>query len=188
MANLIKRFPSFYDPVLRLQLLEAEVARQATSPKNYICPVSLKLDPYALSRLFEAEASPQRQTTTKYCLPSSPALDVDALIRLLDDDETPKGELSGLEQKDIGIEFMDAKTLVIKGNLAKAEDTKPSEDEDNEGPAYGEGPAAIEDNAEDKSDSSSSSASAPSSSNQTTGRKKSQVQRLRIRERVMALS
>lgn len=76
--------------------------------------------------------------------------------------------MSGLEQKDIGIEFMDAKTLVIKGNLAKAEDTKPSEDEDNEGPAYGEGPAAIEDKAEDKSDSSSSSASAPSSSNQTT--------------------
>lgn len=201
MANLIKRFPSFYDPVLRLQLLEAEATRQATSPKNYFAPVSLKLDPYALSRLLEAEASPQRQTATKSRLPSSPAFDVDALIRLLDDDETPKdgspglsspsgssssrkfdikecknayelrAEVPGLEQKNIEIEFMDAKTLVIKGSLAKVEDTKPNEDEDNEGPADSEVPATIEDKADDKSDGnsdSSSSASAASSSNQTT--------------------
>lgn len=199
MANLIKRFPSFSDLVLRLQLLETEAARQASSPKNNTGPVSLKLDPYALSRLLEAEASPQRQNITKSGrLPSSPAFDVDTLIRLLDDDETLKGqspgltnpsgssssrkfdvkegktayelraELPGLEQKDIDIEFMDAKTLVIKGSLAKAEDTKPNEDEDNEGPADSEGPAAIEDKTDDKSDSSSSSASAASSSNQTT--------------------
>ena len=196
MANLIKHFPSFYDPVLRLQLLEAEATRQATSPKNNFGPVSLKLDPYALSRLLEAEASPRSQTATKSRLPSSPAFDIDALIRLLDDDETPKdkspglsspsgssssrkfdvkecknayelrAEVPGLEQKNIDIEFMDNKTLVIKGSLAKVEDTKPNEDEDNEGPA------AIEDKADDKSDgtsdSSSSSASAASSSNQTT--------------------
>lgn len=198
MANLITRFPSFHDPVLRLQLLEAEAARQTNSPKKYIAPVSLKLDPYALSRLLEVEASPQRQTITKSRLPSSPAFDIDALIRLLDDDETVKGqsprlstpssssssrkfdvkeckdayelrgELPGLEQKDISIEFVDAKTLVIKGSLAKAEDTKPNADDDNEGPADGEGPAAIEDKTDDKSDGSSSSASAASSSNQTT--------------------
>lgn len=203
MANLIKHFPSFYDPVLRLQLLEAEAKRQATSPNNSNAPVSLKLDPNTLSRLLEAEVPPERQTTTKPRLTSSPAFDVDALLRLLDDDEIPKGqppgpsspfgstssrkfdvkewkktyelraELPGLEQKDIDIEFMDAKTLVIKGSLAKAEDTKPNEDEDNEGPAGSEGPAenggpaAIEDKS-DKSDSSSSSASAASSSNQTT--------------------
>lgn len=204
MANLIKHFPSFYDPVLRLQLLEAEAKRQATSPNNSNAPVSLKLDPYALSRLLEAEVSPQRQTTTKPPLTSSPAFDVDALLRLLDDGEIPKGqspgpsspygftssrkfdvkdckntyelraELPGLEQKDIDIEFMDAKTLVIKGSLAKTEDTKPNEDEDNEGPAGSEGPAenggpaAIEDKSDNKSDSSSSSGSAASSSNQTT--------------------
>lgn len=200
MANLVKCFPSFYDQVLRLELLEAEAARHATSPKNNFAPVSLKLDPYALSRLLEAEASPQRQTATKSRLPSSPAFDIDALIRLLDDDEIPKdkspglsspsgssssrkfdvkecknayelrAEVPGLEQKNIEIEFMDTKTLVIKGSLAKVEDTKPNEDEDNEGPA------AIEDKADDKSDdksdgtsdSSSSSASAASSSNQTT--------------------
>lgn len=203
MTNLMKHFPSFYDPVLRLQLLEAEAKRQATSPNNSSAPVSLKLDPYALSRLLEAEVSPQRQTTTKPCLTSSPAFDVDTLLRLLDDDEIPKGqshgpsdpsgftssrkfdvkeckntyelraELPGLEQKDISIEFLDAKTLVIKGSLAKAEE-KQNEDEDNEGPAGSEGPAenggpaAIEDKSDNKSDSSSSSASAASSSNQTT--------------------
>lgn len=197
MTNLIKHFPSFYDPVLRLQLLEAEAKRQATSPNNSNAPVSLKLDPNALSRLLEAEVSPQRQTTTKPRLTSSPAFDVDALLRLLDDGETPKGqspgpyspsgsgssrkfdvkesknayelraELPGLEQKDIDIEFLDAKTLVIKGTLAKAEDTKPNENEDhegptgNEGPAENGGPAAIEDKSDNKSDSSSSS-------NQTT--------------------
>lgn len=200
MANLIKHFPSFYDPVLRLQLLEAEAKRQATSPNSSNAPVSLKLDPYALSRLLEAEVSPQSQTTTKSRLPSSPAFDVDALLRLLDNDEIPKGqspgpsspsgstssrkfdvkeckktyelraELPGLEQKDIEIEFMDAKTLVIKGSLAKVEDTKPNEDEDNEGPADSEGPAENGGAAaiEEKSDSSSSSARAASSSNQTT--------------------
>lgn len=204
MANLIKRFPSFYDPVLRLQLLEAEAKRQATSPNNSNAPVSLKLDPYALSRLLEAEVSPQSQTTTKPRLTSSPAFDVDALLRLLDDGEILKGqslgpsspygstssrkfdvkdcksiyelraELPGLEQKDIDIEFLDAKTLVIKGSLAKIEVTKPNEDEDNEGPAGSEGPAenggpaAIEDKSDNKSDSSSSSVSAASSSNQTT--------------------
>lgn len=202
MANMIKHFPSFYDPVLRLQLLEAEATRQATSPKNNVAPVSLKLDPYALSRLLVADASPRIQTATKSCPPSSPAFDIDALIRLLDDDETPKdkspglsspsgssssrkfdvkecknayelrAEVPGLEQKNIDIEFVDTKTLVIKGSLAKVEDTKPNEDEDNEGPADSEGPAAIEDKADDKSDrtsdSSSISAIAASSSNQTS--------------------
>lgn len=198
MTNPIKHFPSFYDPVLRLQLLEAEAKRQGASPNNSNAPVSLKLDPYALSRLLEAEVSPQHQTTTQPRLTSSPAFDVDALLRLLDDSEAPKGqfpdpyspsgssssrkfdikesknayelraELPGLEQKDIDIEFLDAKTLVIKGSLAKAEDTKPNEDEDHEGPAGNEGPAenggpaAIEDKSDNKSDSSSSS------SNQTT--------------------
>lgn len=196
MANLIKHFPSFYDPILRLQLLEAEATRQATSPNNSNAQVSLKLDPHALSRLLEAELPSQRQTTTKPRLPPSPAFDVDALLRLLDDDEKPKGqstgpsspsgstssrkfdvkecnnayelraELPGHEQKDIDIEFMDAKTLVIKGSLAKFEDTKPNEDEDKEGPAENEGPAAIEDKSDNKSDSSSSSAA--SSSNQIT--------------------
>lgn len=204
MANLIKHFPSFYDPVLRLQLLEAEAKRQATSPSNSNAPVSLKLDPYALSRLLEAEVSPQSQTTSKPRLTSSPAFDVDAVLRLLDDGEILKGqslgpsnqygstssrkfdvkdckniyelraELPGLEQKDIDIEFLDAKTLVIKGSLANIEVTKPNEDEDNEGPAGSDGlaesggPAAIEDKSDNKSDSSSSSVSAASSSNQTT--------------------
>lgn len=204
MANLIKHFPSFYDPILRLQLLEAEATRQATSPNNSNAPVSLKLDPHALSRLLEAEVSSQGQTTTKPRLPPSPAFDVDALLRLLDDNEVPKGqppgpsslsgctfspkfdlkeskntyelraELPGLEQRDIDIEFIDAKTLIIKGSLAKVEDTKPNDDEDNEGPVDSEGPtenggpAAIEDKSDNKSDSSSSSASAASSSNHTT--------------------
>lgn len=204
MANLIKKFPSFHDLVLRLQLLEAEAKRQATSPNNSNASASLKLDPHALSRLLEAEEPTHRQTTTNPRLPSSPVFDVDALLRLLDDDEISKGqtpglssssgstssrkfdvkeckktyelraELPGLEQKDIDIEFMDAKTLVIKGGLAKVDDTKPNEEEDNEGladsevPAENEGQAAIEDKSDNKSDSSSSSASAASSSNQTT--------------------
>lgn len=42
-TNLITLFSSFYNQVLRLQLLEAEAARQAPSPK---------LEPHALSRQF----------------------------------------------------------------------------------------------------------------------------------------
>lgn len=192
MANLIKRFPSVYDPLLRLQLLEAEAeaARQGAIPKNPIAPPSLKLDPCALSQLLEAEASAQRQTTTKSRPQSSSAFDLDALVRLLDDGQMSnrqspglsstsgssssrnfdvkecknayelRAELPGIEQKDIDIEFIDAKTLLIEGSLAKGEDTKSNEDEDNESPTDNEGPAATE----DKSDSSSSA----SSSNQTT--------------------